>query len=75
MSRADWVTVIPEKGKIKETAQALLLLADPRDVLTQDNGTTFLVPQNVADAYHGATTEETPKPKRRARAKIEESEE
>lgn len=72
----EWVTVIPEPGRLKETAQALLLLASPQDVRTDGNGTEFLVPASVADAYHGHTADPTPRPKRRARAtKIEESEE
>lgn len=75
IDRSDWVTVVPADGELQATAQALLAVADPKDVLTASNGTQFLVPPEVADAYHAARS--TPAaPKRRGRApKITETEE
>lgn len=47
-----WVPVIPGRGELKETAKVLLLIAnDPALVRTDGNGTEFLVPQWVADAF------------------------
>jgi hypothetical protein len=59
-----WVEVIPAPGQIEDTARALLGLAeDPNHVLTQGNGSHFLVPLYLADAYN------TPLRKRPARSK------
>lgn len=68
MSRlTDWVTVIPPRGQVKETARALLAVADhPGLVRTLGTGDEFLVHPDVADRFS------TPKP-RRARAKKEGS--
>lgn len=58
-----WVTVVPGKGRVAEVARALLDLApDPADVRTQSNGDEFLIPPDLADAYHALTK---PKPARR----------
>lgn len=66
----DWVTVIPPAGLLKETARVLVDLADrPGDVRSQGNGSEFLVPPALAEAYEKATA---PKPKRSRRAKTEE---
>lgn len=62
MNTKDWVTVIPGKDRVKEVARALLDLApDPRDVRTISNGDEFLIPQDLADAYHALSK---PKPTR-----------
>lgn len=59
----NWVTVIPAPGQVAAVARALLDLApDPADVRTQSNGNEFLIPQDLADAYHALTK---PKPTRR----------
>jgi hypothetical protein len=59
----DWVSVIPASGELKETARELLTLAgDPSLVRTDGNGTEFLVPAWVADAY----TTPSPAPRKRA---------
>jgi hypothetical protein len=64
----DHAIVIPEKGKLKETARALLALADdPRHVMTEGNGTEFRVPQYLADKYAKTAYEPAPTPKRRGR--------
>lgn len=57
-----WATVVPAKGRLKETARDLLDLAgDPFLVRTSGNGTTFDVPESIADAYHELKAqEETP---------------
>lgn len=80
---ADWVTVVPAKGELNAVARKLLSMADPKDVLTTGNGTEFLVPPEVADAYHATSAPAAPvvtapstTPKRRGRApKITETEE
>lgn len=78
---SDWVTVVPGEGELVTTARLLLDLADPREVLTASNGTEFLVPPEVADAYHARTAPPessapaVSQPKRRGRApKINETE-
>lgn len=47
--------VIPPTGQLRETAQQLLALVGPdvHLVRTVGNGTSFEVPDEVADAYHG----------------------
>lgn len=63
MKPAEWVPVIPGAGMLKETAQMLLAIAqDPALVRTDGNGTSFLVPQWVADSF----TTPTPSPRKRA---------
>lgn len=63
----DWVVVMPAPGDVKETARALLALADsPADVRTDGNGSEFLVAPYVADRYNTAP-EPTPRPRRRAK--------
>ncbi|TXS16335.1 hypothetical protein EAO70_12920 [Streptomyces sp. adm13(2018)] len=67
----DWTVVVPAAGQVKETAVALLALADsPADVRTDGNGTEFLVPPALADRYH-----ESLRPKPRRRAKKDEEDE
>lgn len=46
--------VIPEAGRLKETAQALLALAGdvPEIVRTVSAGNAFEVPDELADLYH-----------------------
>lgn len=52
MNTADWVPVIPGTGELKETAKVLLLIANnPALVRTDGNGTEFLVPEWVAEAF------------------------
>ena len=64
----DWAVVVPARGEVRETAQALLALADsPADVRTDGNGTEFLVPPYLADRFN-----ESLRPKPRRRAKKEE---
>lgn len=64
----DHTIVIPEKGKLKETAQALLSLADsPADVMTDGNGTEFRVPSELADKYARVAYAPEVAPKRRGR--------
>lgn len=49
---ADWLLVVPAAGRLKETATELLRLAgDPSLVRTEGNGTEFLVPPAVAQAF------------------------
>lgn len=65
-----WVPVIPGAGELKETAKVLLLIAgDPALVRTDGNGTEFLVPEWVADAF---TAPAEPAKKRVTRKKVEE---
>lgn len=65
----DWVTIVPAKGQAKEAARALLDLSpDPRDVRVQGNGSEFLVPPELADAYTAMTE---PKPARKRTTKRE----
>jgi hypothetical protein len=67
----DWTVVVPAASDVKETARALLALADsPGDVRTDGNGSEFLVPPYLADRY---TESLRPKPRRRAK-KDEEDE-
>lgn len=70
---ATWVSVIPGKGSVKETARVLLDLAsDPREVRTLGNGDEFLVPADLAAAYDAVSAPvPAAKPKPRARAKKE----
>ncbi|MFE4535689.1 hypothetical protein ACFRKB_11475 [Streptomyces scopuliridis] len=45
--------VVPPPGEIKDTARLLLELADdPQDVRTVAGGGEFVVPAELADAYH-----------------------
>ena len=71
---SDWVEVIPGQGALRETAAALLRLAgDPRLVRTESNGTTFLVPPDVAEAFTAPAEPAPPEtPRRRPRAKKED---
>ena len=70
---SDWVEVIPGQGALRETAAALLRLAgDPRLVRTDSNGTTFLVPPDVAAAFTAPAAAPPETPKRRPRAKKED---
>lgn len=63
----DWTVVVPAASDVKETARALLALADsPGHVRTDGNGSEFLVPPYLADRYN-----ESLRPKRR-RAKKED---
>lgn len=63
----DWVPVIPATGELKETAQMLLAIADnPALVRTDGNGTSFLVPQWVADSFVTPAPPSTPPPRKRA---------
>ena len=71
--RDDWVTVIPERGAIADTARALIALArSPYDVRTARGGREFRVPPYLADAYNkpapapkAPAPAEAPKPPRR----------
>lgn len=66
----DWSTVIPPKGKIEETALALLALCrSAQDVRTTNGGTEFRVPPYLADLYNAPAR--TP----RRRTKKEEGDE
>lgn len=66
-----WQTVIPAKGRIREAATELLAIAgDSRLVRTAGNGTEFLVPAWVANAFVTPAKTEPPKT-RRSRAKKE----
>ncbi|MEU7074730.1 hypothetical protein AB0B30_32515 [Streptomyces narbonensis] len=65
----DWTVVVPAPGEVRETAQALLALADsPTDVRTDGNGTEFLVPPYLADKFNESLR---PKPRRRAKKEDE----
>ncbi|MCL7377478.1 hypothetical protein [Streptomyces sp. 35G-GA-8] len=45
--------VVPPPGETKDTARLLLELADdPQDVRTVAGGNEFVVPAELADAYH-----------------------
>jgi hypothetical protein len=71
MSVKDWVSVVPGKGAVQETARALLALADsPHDVRTVNAGNEFLVAPYLADRYTAPAA-----PKRRRAPKKEEGEE
>lgn len=66
-----WVSVVPARDAIKETARALLALArSPHDVRTAGTGNEFRIPPYLADLYN---TSVAPKPRRRI--KKEEGEE
>lgn len=70
MNSTDWITVVPGAGELKETARVLLLIADdPALVRTSGNGTEFLVPVWVADAF---TAPAEPPKKRAPRARKSE---
>lgn len=70
---ADWLPVVPATGQLKEIARELLTLAgDPSLVRTAGNGTEFLVPAWVADAY---TTPLPAVTKKRAAPRAKPSEE
>ena len=71
-----YALIVPEPGKEKETLRTLLALADkPRHVKlnTDDPGTSFYVPEYLAEKYNadGPEVQEDPKPavtpKRRGR--------
>ncbi|MER5705996.1 hypothetical protein [Streptomyces sp. NPDC002122] len=65
----DWAVVVPAPGEVRETAQALLALADsPAHVRTDGNGTEFLVPPYLADKFNESLR---PKPRRRAKKEDE----
>lgn len=65
----DWAVVVPAPGEVRETAQALLALAEsPADVKTDGNGTEFLVPPYLADKFNESLR---PKPRRRAKKEDE----
>lgn len=67
-----WVTVIPDRDRVKETARALLDLAvSPHDVRTTGTGSEFRIPPYLADLYNAPA----PEPKPRRRIKKEEGEE
>jgi hypothetical protein len=62
----EYAIIIPEPGKLKETAKALLELAgQPSDVMTDSNGVEFRVPVALAEQY--AAVAYAPTPKRRGR--------
>lgn len=62
MDISNWINVIPGPGRASEVAQELLALApDPNDVRTINGGNEFLVPPDLADAYHALSK---PKPPR-----------
>lgn len=64
-----WTVVVPAPGEVRETAQALLALANsPADVRTDGNGTEFLVPPYLADKFNESLR---PKPRRRAKKEDE----
>lgn len=66
----DWTVVVPARADVKDTARALLTLADsPADVRTDGTGNEFLVPPYLADRYN-----ESLRPKRRRAKKDEEDE-
>lgn len=66
----DWVPVIPGQDGIKAAAQELLTIAgDPALVRTAGNGTEFLVPSWVADAF---VSPPAPEKKRAPRARKSE---
>lgn len=71
MSTSGWVPVVPGAGELKETAKVLLLIAgDPALVRTDGNGTEFLVPGWVADAFTAPAG--TPKKRAPRARKIED---
>ncbi|MYZ38430.1 MULTISPECIES: hypothetical protein [unclassified Streptomyces] len=50
---SEYSRVVPPPGEVQETARLLLgLAADPQDVRTVAGGAEFVVPSDVADAYH-----------------------
>ncbi|MEU7010370.1 hypothetical protein [Streptomyces sp. NPDC046332] len=58
----DWFPVIPAEGAVKDTAKALLALADdPSHVRTTSGGTEFLVPAYLADKYTKPAPRRRPK--------------
>lgn len=58
--------VVPAPGRLKETAQLLLSLADhPADVRTVQAGNAFEVPDDLADAYSEQLAEPRPAPAKR----------
>lgn len=60
--------VVPPEGKLKETAQMLLSLADSvSDVRTINAGNAFEVPDALAEAYHDHVSGQS-KPKTRGRS-------
>lgn len=68
----DWTVVVPPKGQVKETAQALLKLArSPQDVRTIGTGGEFRVPQYLADLYNTPAPAPAPAPTPRRRTKKE----
>ena len=65
MTLHDWVTVVPARDKVKETAQLLLSLAhSPQDVRTTGTGNVFRIPPYLADLYNAPAA---PAPVRRPR--------
>lgn len=72
LNTGNWVSVIPGRGELKETAKVLLLIAgDPALVRTDGNGTEFLVPDWVASSFTAPVAPTTPK-RRNTRRKTEE---
>lgn len=68
-----WVSVIPAREEVSDTARALLALAaSPHDVRTTAGGTEFRIPPYLADLYNAPAAEA---PKRRRRATKEEGDE
>lgn len=68
--RPGYAAVVPGRGERKETVRLLLSLADrPSDVLTQGNGSYYLVPVTLAERYERAVN---PAPKTRRPRKNEE---
>lgn len=72
MNTEGWINIAPEQGgDIPTLARALLALAHVSShVVSQGNGSEFLVPQYLADAY--MTPPEAPKPRRRTKKEGDE---
>lgn len=64
-----WVSVVPARDAVKETARALLALAhSPHDVRTAATGNEFRIPPYLADLYNASVA---PKPRRRIKKEEE----
>lgn len=71
----DDVLIVPPDGGLKDTARLLLSLAGdvPEIVRTTNAGNAFVVPPELADAYHAALEGAAPAPiKRGARRRTKE---
>lgn len=73
----DDVLVVPPEGELAQTARLLILLAGdtPEIVRTTGSGTTFLVPEALAEKYHRAVANPGPVPEtpnRRGRRRTKE---